>query len=219
MVILTDLSEVLIRGLYGTQDILAEKYGPLAGEAFWARHESTYGKFQELMRGKITEAEYWDYFFRGQSFPFDCKAVDKAFKNNLGRTIPDTLNMYMRIASYPNRVGSTKKIQGRPGLVMVSDHISERVPFLIKAHRHLFSCFSQKVWSFELGKVKSDPGYFNALKKTISIHPNECIFIDDSEANINNALISGVPHVLFRNAKQVEQVLSSRFGFDFVPER
>ena len=88
MVILTDLSEVLIRGLYGTQDILAEKYGSLAGEAFWARHESTYGKFQELMRGKITEAEYWDYFFRGQSFPFDYKAVDKAFKNNLGRTIP-----------------------------------------------------------------------------------------------------------------------------------
>ncbi len=63
MVILSDLSEVLIRGLWGAEEYLAKIYGDVAAKAFIERSREVNSTFQELLRGKITEDDYWRAFF------------------------------------------------------------------------------------------------------------------------------------------------------------
>lgn len=60
MVILSDLSEVLIMGLYDLEKMIAKYYGEAVGEAFLARrHEIYEDTFVEVLRGHCSEDAYW----------------------------------------------------------------------------------------------------------------------------------------------------------------
>ena len=220
MVILTDLSEVFISGIYGTEKILATKFGDEAGKLFWDQHNKTYIEFENLMRGRMTEKEYWDIFFKKGEYPFTYKDVNEAFAENLRKTIPDTADMYQRIISHPRHVGSAiDMVEGVPTIYLVSDHIRERIQFIKKSHKCLFKLFADEFWSFKIGKIKRDPGFFSNLLSKLNLRPEEVVFIDDSQVNINMATFAGVHSILFRNADQVENMLKNCYRFEFTPKK
>lgn len=232
--ILTDLSDVLINGIYGIGDRIAErylpkyidKYGETEGKRrikeisqwVWDQVQSAEDKFNDLMRGKITEDEFWDYAFEENDGII--KAVKAAFAENLKRTIPGTLKLYQRIVRFPVslRPSCTKFIEGRPEIVLLSDHISERIPELKANHPDVFKIIKREFWSCNLGKIKRDRGCFGRVLYALDHKPDTILFIDDNRINVFVAESRGLHGIIFENATQLESVMRDVYHFEFAPE-
>ncbi|MGB4589993.1 MAG: HAD family phosphatase [Clostridiaceae bacterium] len=70
-----------------------------------------------------------------------------------------------------------------------------------------FKLFDGKVISYEVKKIKPDLGIYNTLFEKYSLNPEECIFIDDTYANVEAARELGMKAVHFRQTEQFLEVL------------
>ena len=220
MILLTDLSEVLIKGIYGVEQIFDKRYGSDASHAFTRRHlEVEEIAFRNLMRGRMTEDAYWKNFAKGcREWHFCVDDLENAISQNIKKTVPGTLDVYKRITSYPDRLPPSRNIiDGRPEIYLVSDHIKERIEELHGYHPEVFEIISREFWSCESGKLKADDGFFEQLMRVIDVSLKEVIFIDDSEYNTTAASLAGITSIRFTNAEQLESALNE-YGFGFAPK-
>lgn len=221
MVLFVDLSDVLIQGMYGMDNILRYRFGKHLAEQANARHEELYDNvLQDLFRGKITEDEYWARFMEGHYWPdgITAKVFKTAFGDNMKKPIPGTLEVFNRIYAYQNDSGSGELIKGRPPMVLVSDHIRERIPELMKQYPDVFKLFDLAFWSCNLGMVKADKGFFEHVLDELDLDPREAILIDDSGRNIASACRAGIENAIhFQHATQLETELMCH-GITFEPE-
>ncbi|MBQ3348275.1 HAD-IA family hydrolase [Candidatus Saccharibacteria bacterium] len=217
MIILTDLSEVLIRGVIGADQYIKERYGVKVAESCVLRHRAINERFCDMLRGRLTEDQYWETFFSGHSWPFGVEEAKAALSWNLAQAIPDTLKVYQEIIAYP-RSNEDKRLgmaEGMPTIYLVSDHITERLDQIKALHPGIFKVVKREFWSCELGQIKRDPGFFENLLEKEHLRPEEVIFIDDNVANIATASRLGVPGIRFQNATQLRTVLRETYGFVF----
>ena len=216
MIILTDLSEVLIRGIYGTENLIEQQYGKRIVKKYLKRREELNDVFCEVMRGHIPEDVYWHVFLHDGEWPFDADELKTILSMNLAETIPGTLSVYQRIIGHPYsfKKGPRFHIVGRPDFWLVSDHIAEREEELWYLHPEIFSLISRKVWSFERSKLKSDKDFFAELLRGSDVDKDKLLFIDDMVVNVLAADKAGIKSILFTNAKQLEEDLES-LGFAF----
>jgi HAD superfamily hydrolase (TIGR01509 family) len=63
------------------------------------------------------------------------------------------------------------------------------------------------VISGEVGHIKPEPEIFQILLDKIGRPPDECLFIDDSLANIGQAQKLGFATILFQSPQQLETSL------------
>lgn len=84
------------------------------------------------------------------------------------------------------------------------------------ATRGIYDKFTQVFKSHKEGLTKlSDDAFINVLKK-IDASPEECIFIDDVEVNVNRAKALGISSILYTGIKDLKQQLSrTLLKFDF----
>ncbi|MBR3254331.1 hypothetical protein IKF88_01190 [Candidatus Saccharibacteria bacterium] len=217
MVILTDLSDVLIHGLYGADEIIAERYGKNVAEAFWQRHLETEEDFRELMRGKMSEDDYWQRLLQGDDWPFGIREIEDVFSENLRRDVPDTLQVYQRITSHPRSLLHRHDILlGAPEIYIISDHIEERIEEIYQYHPDIFKVAQKTFWSCELGNIKMDEAFFPQLLRVFDMPIDEFIFVDDNAYNTTAASLAGIASIYFKNAKQLEKTLRA-YGFEFAP--
>ncbi len=197
MIILTDLSEVLIHGFPGTEKIVSERYGVSAGSKFWDRKCQLSDEFKELLRGQLSEDEFWKMIFQGDDWEFGPEDAKAMFGENLSCPRYDgVLEIYEKV-----------KDLNHAKLWIVSDHLRERVPELLREHQDVFAIAEKVIWSCDVHKIKSDPGFFEELLHTNGLSPKDVIFIDDFCRNVSAAGECGIPWVHFRNAKQLESEL------------
>ena len=233
MVILSDLSEVMVRGLHDTGQFFHNRYPAKIAEQYDVRHREMFPAMFDWMRGFITEDEYWDQFFSegdwtvrstakspaaakdgGKIGPADGKA---AFTWNLKRTIPGTLKVYQRIIRHPAAIRPGAPMRpGLPRLKILSDQAKERKLEVIKNHPQIFRLFEGPFWSCDLGKIKRDPGIFEHILWMLECDAREVVFIDDSADNIRIATELGIPSIRFFSAEVLEKSLAG-FGFEFAP--
>ena len=218
MVILTDLSDVLIQGFYGVGEIIATHYGKDVAEACWARHLEVEEVLRELLRGNMSEDEYWHIFLEKDRWPFGIQGIKEIFSESLQETIPGTLKVYQRIIAFPcyTRNPDSMAISGMPEIYLVSDHIAERLDEIHSYHPEIFRVVSKEFWSCEIGRIKTNLDFFPRLLRVIDIKPEEAIFIDDNANNTTSASLSGISSIRFENAKRLEVSLKE-YGFQFAP--
>ena len=218
MVLVTDLSEVLFYGMCGTENIVAERYGKEAAKAFYARHNELMDDlFHELLRGNMEEDEYWRIFLMEGHLPFGVEEAKQILSANMRKVVPDTLDVYKRIIACPRslyRPGET--IAEAPEIIIVSDHIHERIGELHDLHPDVFDIATREFWSCDSGQLKSDRNFFSHLLWALGLRCDEVIFVDDSVYNTTSAQLAGVTSILFRNAIQLESELEE-YGFEFTP--
>jgi L-fuculose-phosphate aldolase len=125
------------------------------------------------------------------------KIVNQNFNTNISK------NEYFRLFSediVSNKVLIKKLTNFKKSKVcIVSDNLLELSQGLNKALGTDFKNF-QKLYSFEIGKIKSQ-GMLEEVLKLLKTEPGKCLFIDDSERNIKTARKIGIHAILFKENK------------------
>ncbi|MBR3116000.1 hypothetical protein IKF30_02110 [Candidatus Saccharibacteria bacterium] len=219
MIILTDLSEVLINGIYGVEKVIKKRYGTEWAKLYLQRKEETKVEFLDLMRGRLTEHGYWIRFMKDYSWPFSEQEIKYIISNNFALEVPGTRDVYERIIAYPENIFmDAKQLTGRPEIWIVSDHIAERENELRYLHPKVFGLATKVFWSYQIRNLKGDLGFFDRIIRNNHLLKEEVIFIDDYQINLTAAANAGIASIRFVNARQLEKDLKY-FGFKFQPKK
>jgi putative hydrolase of the HAD superfamily len=89
---------------------------------------------------------------------------------------------------------------------LLSNAPSDFIRSLLKEH-DLEKYFDEIVISSEVGMIKPSVEIFQLMLARLKVEPNQAIFIDDNQKNINGAEIAGIQGVLYTNAPNLNKDL------------
>jgi putative hydrolase of the HAD superfamily len=167
-------------------------------EDFEDRHELIAGRFET---GKLSLDRYLDrtVFYRPRNFSKD---VFKVYMFDQSQPIDGTLGVVERIARTGRYLLSTLNNESRELNLYRIEHFGLRRFFSL----FMSSCF--------LGVKKPEDEMFRLALDLIQREPEECLFIDDRELNLECAARLRLRTLHFRNAAQIEKDLHSA-GLEF----
>lgn len=193
--IIFDLSEVIISGYHGIENLIEENTDVSAKE-FYKRKQETMDVFFDAMRGKYSEDEYLDILLNETNWNITKKDLKKLIRKNLNVPVKGTLEIVKNLTEEYN-------------LILLSDHIKEWMDYIFENNLEL-NIFKKKYFSYEYGKLKSDEGCFEYVLKDANINASETLFIDDYENNVEMAKRSKIAGILFKSAEDLEKELENR---------
>lgn len=71
----------------------------------------------------------------------------------------------------------------------------------------IFKLLDGYIVSSEVHQIKPEPAIYHTLFNRFNLNPEECVFADDKEENIEAGKKEGMPGIVFRNAEQFESDL------------
>ena len=109
--------------------------------------------------------------------------------------------------SYGGTIKILKQLKqaGYP-LYGLSNWSAETFPYAREKY-DFFDLFDDMVISGDVGHVKPDPEIFQIMLKKIAKPAHQCLFIDDSLANITQAQVMGYATIHFQSSEQLESDL------------
>jgi 2-haloacid dehalogenase len=122
------------------------------------------------------------------------RAYDERWEESIGGFIQPTVDILCKL-----------KQKGHP-LYALSNWSEEKFQ-LVRAKYEFFSWFDAILVSGEARMVKPDPGIFTLFLEKIGRKAGECLFIDDSEANIKVANQLGFETICYLSPEQLETEL------------
>lgn len=170
-----DLSEVLIRGFLGVEQTLTPLLRVSEGQIVKAFGGDM---LIALCKGEITEDEYWTTVLNTYRWNIPLDDVKRYIRENFQQTIPGMVEL-------------VKELSKSYQLVILSDHAREWIDYILDYHQFL-DVFSLKMFSYELGSVKSEPETFEKALSVINTPPEQCLFVDDNQLNIATAKMAGL---------------------------
>jgi putative hydrolase of the HAD superfamily len=175
----------------------AQKF-KLDWEDFEDRHELVVGRFET---GKLSLDRYLDrtIFYRSREF---AKDVFKAHMFGQSQPIEGTLEVVARLARSGRYLLATLNNESRELNLYRIEHFKLHEYFTV----FLSSCF--------LGVKKPEDEMFHLALDLTQRDPQECIFIDDRQLNLECAARFGLRTLRFRNAAQIDQDLH-KAGLEF----
>lgn len=194
--IIFDLSEVIISGYYGIEQLVKKKYNIKIKE-FEERKKETLEIFFELMRGKIKEEDYWKKFLEGTDWNITIEDLKISMRENLNRPVEGTMEI-------------VKELKGKYQLILLSDHVIGWMEYIQERNQDI-KIFDKVILSYKIGSLKSDETTFMDVVRQTNIVPDETIFIDDNELNIKKAEEVGIHGIVFKNAKQLKEELEIKY--------
>ena len=201
--IIFDLSEVIISGYRGIEEIVLEsQYGTFENQKL-LENEAELDSMREnefflnLLRGKLTEEEYLNNVLRNKNWNVSIEQLKVIIRSNLNRPVEGTIEI-------------VKELKGKYQLILLSDHAREWMKYIEEKNKDL-KLFDQKIFSYDIGAVKSDKQTFHIVLEQTGIVADETLFIDDYEKNVKNAEAVGIHGIVFENAEQLRKILSSEY--------
>ena len=202
--IIFDLSEVIISGYRGIEEVVLEsQYGTFENQKILEnevdldsmRENET---FLNLLRGKLTEEEYLNHVLKNKNWNVSVEQLKTAIRQNLNQPIPGTMEIIKELK------------EGKYQLILLSDHAREWMKYIEENNKDL-EIFDKKIFSYDIGAVKSDKQTFKIVLEQAGIVADETLFIDDYEKNAKNAEAVGIHGIVFENAEQLRKILSSEY--------
>ena len=191
--IIFDLSEVLIAGLVGIEEELAQELSMPEDEILSCFAGSLR---DELFVGGISEDTYLKQIITRERWEIDIARLKTVIRNNFHNEVEGSLHILMDLAS-------------RYELVLLSDHAREWVSYIQSTYPFL-KVFEQTFFSYNLKRTKKDPEAFSRVLDALSLSPHHCLFIDDNPKNVHVAEWVGIPSIQFVSAEQLATDLESR---------
>ena len=191
--IIFDLSEVIISGYHGAENLIEEKYG-IPTEEFRKHKEQTIETFLESMRGTIKEEAYWSELLEGTDWEITVEDLKETIRENLNQPVEGTIEI-------------VKNLKGKYQLILLSDHVKEWMEYIEEKNQDI-NLFDKKIFSYDIGSIKSDQQTFRTVLNQTQILADETIFIDDNEVNVKRAEEVGIKGIVFKNAEQLKSELA-----------
>ncbi|MEJ2208029.1 MAG: HAD-IA family hydrolase, partial [Anaerolineae bacterium] len=191
--IIFDLSEVLILGMHGIEEVLARRLGipkdgilrQLGGDVF-----------RNLMRGKVSEDAYLQWVLETYGWRMEPAELKRLLRDNFRHRVPGSISLLEELA-------------GRYELALLTDHGREWMAHIVTIHPFL-AWFDDVLTSYDLGRLKADPGTFPVVLDVLDRPPEACLFVDDSVRNVEAARAAGIDAIVFQSAAQLRHELARR---------
>lgn len=193
--IIFDLSEVIISGYHGTEELIGKKYD-ISAEEFYKRKIEKTDIFLDLMRGKLKEEEYWQEFLKGKDWNITIEDLKATVRENLNQPVDGTMEII-------------RKLKGKYQLILLSDQVREWMEY-IKERNTDIKIFNQIILSYEIGSLKTDKQTFTEVLNKTQIVADETLFIDDYDQNVKRAEEVGIHGIIFKDAKQLKGELEKQ---------
>lgn len=189
--IIFDLSEVLIAGLLGVEEVLSPRLQSPPETIL-----SAFGGhlLHELCCGRLTEDIYLSQILEQQQWPIPSQDIKALIRENFQRQVPGMESVLSTLAR-------------RYQLILLSDHASEWVNHIQQIHPFL-ETFNYQFFSYQLNQTKREPSTFLKVLATIQKQPGQCLFIDDSVLNVSTAETVGIKGIQFINSLQLIEELT-----------
>lgn len=143
-----------------------------------------------LGSGKISEQEFWNQLSRS----YGVRQADVS-ENLLGRSFANGIHPHLKIAQLVAELKSKDPIT-----VVFSNTVEPHAAELERLG--YYKNFDKLFLSHKIGYRKPDPKSYNFVIKSLKIRPEEAIFIDDDQKNIEAANSLGLNGVLFKSENQ-----------------
>lgn len=189
--IIFDLSEVYLRGLFGTHELLSKRLG-IKIESPDLLTPLTI----RLFEGKITEDEFWRTLRNKNKWDIRVKELKKIVRSN-----------FREIEGMREIIEKLKKKGYKLGLLSV--HTREWVEHCEKQFDY-HKLFHSILYSFEIEVCKPEKRAYELMLKKIKSKAENCLFIDDNPENLIAAEKLGIKIILFESAQQLINELKKR---------
>jgi len=92
-------------------------------------------------------------------------------------------------------------------IFILSDNFKERTDHLEQKFTFFNQFIDKTYYSWKVGFLKSDPRAFQKVLSDNDLKPEECLYFDDDQENVDVADRLGIKSFLFKEAKQVKRIL------------
>lgn len=146
------------------------------------------------MRGTIKEEAYWSELLEGTDWEITVEDLKETIRENLNQPVEGTIEI-------------VKNLKGKYQLILLSDHVKEWMEYIEEKNQDI-NLFDKKIFSYDIGSIKSDQQTFRTVLNQTQILADETIFIDDNEVNVKRAEEVGIKGIVFKNAEQLKSELA-----------
>ena len=141
-------------------------------------------------------------------------------ESNEGVT-PEDVNRAMShilVGIAPYKVELLKRMAGKYDMCMLSNNNPICLPYssqmFTDAGIPLSEIFRKCYMSFEMKALKPSEAFYKAVLADIGRAPEEVIFIDDSQRNVDGAIAAGMPAVYYEPGTDLSALLAEVLGDD-----
>jgi putative hydrolase of the HAD superfamily len=107
----------------------------------------------------------------------------------------------------PAMLAWQRQLKERGLLTAILSNMGDSVLANMKREFDWLDRFDVLVWSFELGMVKPDPAIYRYLLDKLGTRPDETLFIDDREINVEAARELGIRALVFATVENLREDL------------
>lgn len=157
-------------------------------------------------RGDLLPAEYWEKFAARLGVKLDGDAIARARQIDL--ELWSQINEVMiRWLQQIHSAGFKTAILSNMPSDMVS-HLRNNFAWINHFDHHIFSA--------EVRSIKPEPAIYQHCIEALGVRPSEALFIDDRDANLEQARAVGIRSIRFQSVEQLRQDLQT-LGFTILP--
>lgn len=188
--IIFDMAGVLLRSVFKSpfSRALQQKWN-ISHEEFVAARKTQWYRFA---RGEIGEEIFWKGVLSQLGIKEDYKQFSK--------------KIYESFEAMPGTLALVKALKRRYRLAILSNSSHEWGNYCIK--KYLFNkLFDAIILSCDEGITKPSPDIFIIAAGRLDVMPEECVFIDDKQTNVDAARSTGMIGITFENSQQLQEEL------------
>jgi putative hydrolase of the HAD superfamily len=154
-----------------------------------------FDRFEELYwadrlaydEGKLTGLEFWRKIVNGASLNLDSKAIDEL----------NSWDARMWTTQNPVMLAWQQNLKQHGLLTAILSNMGDSVLENMQREFDWLSNFDVLLWSFQLKMAKPDPAIYQHALEKLGTRPEETLFIDDKNVNIEAARALGINAILF----------------------
>ncbi len=184
-----DLGGVILRyGVANELAYIADKLG-VSQTALMDPYEKTK---RALDAGQISNQEFWTNLVKESGSKLDPETTGHLWTDEYvgdSPLIAGVLDVVDELKANGYKVGMFSNID--------SEHAASNQP------RHIFEHFPVVLFSYQVKVAKPDPQAYLLLAKELGVVPQEMVFVDDLETNIEGAKQAGCVGIRFLNREQL----------------
>jgi putative hydrolase of the HAD superfamily len=150
--------------------------------------------------GKLSGVTFWQKFAADTGLPLTQEQL-----NELNR-----LDAQMWTVSDPAMLAWHDQLKASGIRTAILSNMGDSVLENIEREFAWIHGFDALVWSFQLGMAKPDPDIYRHALDKLGTQPEETLFLDDKQVNIDAARELGIEGLLFTDIRQLRSDLVAR---------